>query len=80
MTDSYHVRYAVAPFSNRWARRFVVFAFASALGGCSVSMPMAGLIDETPTSAIASKATGAPNADAPGEKRVVQVAAAQPEF
>jgi hypothetical protein len=80
MNDSYHERYAVAPFRDRWARRFVVFGFALALGGCSVSMPMAGLIDESPNGAIASKAADARSAEAPTEKPVVEVAAAQPEL
>jgi len=80
MTDSYHERYAVAAFRNRWARRFAVFGFVLALGGCSVSMPMAGLIDESPNGAVASKAGATPPPNAPAKKPVLEIAAAQPEL
>jgi hypothetical protein len=78
MTGSYHERNAAAFVRHRTALRFVVIGFALALGGCSVSVPMAGLIDESTNGSISTKTAGAPSRETAVEKTVAEVAASQP--
>ena len=77
MTASYHEHYNAAHSRARRVGYFVVFGFAVGLSGCSISMPMTGLIDESPSDSIASKAVdGASTAAAP-RKTAVEIAAVQ---
>jgi len=62
------------------ARGFAAVGFVLLLGGCSVSMPISGLVDAPPGSAIASGAANDPSANPTAGKPLVEVAAAQPEL
>jgi hypothetical protein len=76
MTVSYHERSDAAPSRAAWARCFAAVGLVLALGGCS--MPLSGLTDDSPTGAVASKAANDASPDAPRQKPVVALVAAQP--
>jgi hypothetical protein len=76
MTDSYHERSNAAPSRAAWTRRFSVVGLVLALGGCS--MPLSGLMDDSPNGAVASKTANDASPDAPRQKPAVALAASQP--
>jgi len=80
MTASYHVHTSFALARAKWARGFAILGFVLSLSGCSVSMPMSGLVDAPPSTAVADKAANDVTAGSAAEKPGFEVAAAQPEL
>jgi hypothetical protein len=70
MGTTYHVR---RPLASRALRAFAAVALLSGLCGCSVSMPLAGFVDDSTTGSVSN-----PGDPAPKKVAVVDVNGAVP--
>ena len=77
----YHIKRLPAhPWAAAKRRALVAFAFAASVGGCAVSVPLTGFIDEAATSSVQPKASATPPAagqHAAG-KSALELASTQP--